>query len=117
MPKTDADRPDASNVNYETGQTGPNNVVATLANNGEVCIYSSQETHLLVDLNGDAQAEAVVGAPEAFVASETRAGGGHGHEHSTQYFCSCCGCCCWYYVSLMSYKFLKSMNPKGIHFA
>ncbi|MEP6296630.1 MAG: hypothetical protein ABJ382_04840, partial [Ilumatobacter sp.] len=45
-------RPGSSNVNFEARQTVPNAVVATLGSAGEVCVFSSVETNLLVDLNG-----------------------------------------------------------------
>ncbi len=45
-------QPGSSNVNFEAQQTVPNAVVATLGSTGEVCVFSSVETNLLVDLNG-----------------------------------------------------------------
>ncbi len=45
-------QPGSSNVNFEAQQTVPNAVVATLGSAGEVCVFSSVETNLLVDLNG-----------------------------------------------------------------
>jgi hypothetical protein len=41
-----------SNVNFGIGQTVANAVVATLETGSEVCLFSSAETNLLVDLNG-----------------------------------------------------------------
>ncbi|MEM9745939.1 MAG: hypothetical protein AAF945_04530 [Actinomycetota bacterium] len=46
------ERPLASNVNYDAGLTTANLVFAELSDDGRVCIYSSQSTHLVVDLNG-----------------------------------------------------------------
>jgi hypothetical protein len=44
-------RPATSNLNFGTGQVRPNLVDATLAG-GTVCLFSSQATHVLVDLTG-----------------------------------------------------------------
>ena len=46
------DQPGSSNVNFEAGRTVPNAVVATIGTGGEVCVFSSVETNLLVDLSG-----------------------------------------------------------------
>jgi len=50
------ERPTASNVNYDTGATVPNAVIAKLgtsgADTGHVCIYASQPLHVVVDVNG-----------------------------------------------------------------
>lgn len=46
------DRPLASNVNYDAGRTTANLVFAELSDDGRACIYTSQPTHLVVDLNG-----------------------------------------------------------------
>ena len=45
-------RPEASNLNFVIGQTVANAVTATLGTDGKVCIYTSADTHLVVDLNG-----------------------------------------------------------------
>lgn len=45
-------RPKASNLNFVTGQTVPNAVMAPVSPNGEVCLYSSVDAHLLADVNG-----------------------------------------------------------------
>ncbi|MCU1394433.1 MAG: hypothetical protein JWM34_2861 [Ilumatobacteraceae bacterium] len=47
-----ADRPTASNVNYAKGQTIPNAVMTKLGTGGKVCLFNSQPTHLVVDVNG-----------------------------------------------------------------
>lgn len=47
-----ATRPDASNLNYVEGQTVPNSVLTQVGSDGEVCVYSSAEAGLLVDVNG-----------------------------------------------------------------
>ncbi len=45
-------RPDASNLNFTTGQTIPNLVIARPGTNGRVCIYSDTTIDVLADLNG-----------------------------------------------------------------
>ncbi|MCU1396216.1 MAG: hypothetical protein JWM34_4644 [Ilumatobacteraceae bacterium] len=45
-------RPNASNLNFVAGQTVPNAVLAPVSANGEICLYSSVDTHLLADVNG-----------------------------------------------------------------
>jgi hypothetical protein len=45
-------RPIVSNVNYGRGQTVANTVIAAVDASGDVCIYSSAPTHLVVDVNG-----------------------------------------------------------------
>jgi transglutaminase-like putative cysteine protease len=44
--------PNASNVNYVTGQVVPNAVLAKVGVAGKVCVYTEAETHLIVDVNG-----------------------------------------------------------------
>ena len=44
--------PEASNLNYATGQTIPNAVFTRLGTNGRVCIYSFAAADLIVDVNG-----------------------------------------------------------------
>ncbi len=44
--------PDASNLNYATGQTIPNAVFARLGTDGRVCIYTFAAADLIVDVNG-----------------------------------------------------------------
>ena len=46
------DRPNASNLNYTTGQTIPNAVIAKIGTNGKVCIYTHATTDLIADVNG-----------------------------------------------------------------
>ena len=43
--------PNASNLNFRPGETSPNAVIARLGQAGDVCIFSSAATHLLVDVN------------------------------------------------------------------
>jgi 5'-nucleotidase len=45
-------RPNASNVNYFTGQIVPNAVLAKLDPNGRVCLYTLSATDVVVDVNG-----------------------------------------------------------------
>ena len=45
-------RPEASNLNYTNGSTIPNAVLTKLGANGDVCLYSQQAVHLVVDANG-----------------------------------------------------------------
>jgi Domain of unknown function (DUF5122) beta-propeller len=47
-----AAQPNASNLNYVTGQTVPNAVTAKLGANGRVCLFSQASTHVVVDING-----------------------------------------------------------------
>ena len=46
------DIPTAANLNYGTGTTIPNSVIAKVGTGGEVCIYTSNTTHIVVDVNG-----------------------------------------------------------------
>ncbi len=46
------DLPKASNLNFVRGQTVPNMVIAPVDSDGRVCLYTSQTTHILADLNG-----------------------------------------------------------------
>jgi hypothetical protein len=47
-----SDRPRASNLNFTTGQTVANLVIAPVDSNGEVCFYVYGKTNLLADLSG-----------------------------------------------------------------
>jgi len=44
--------PNASSLNYVTGSTVPNNVIAKIGAAGKVCLFTSQATHLIVDVSG-----------------------------------------------------------------
>jgi hypothetical protein len=44
--------PQASNLNFDTGDTIPNAVVAKIGEGGAVCVYTSAAAGLLVDVNG-----------------------------------------------------------------
>lgn len=75
FPCTD-ERPLSANVNYAAGGVAPNAVLARLSGDGDVCIYSSAETDLVVDINGYVpQFSATTGVtPRRFL--ETRSGDG-----------------------------------------
>jgi len=45
-------RPDASNLNFSTGQSIANSVIAPLSSDGKVCFYVYGSSHLLVDVSG-----------------------------------------------------------------
>lgn len=45
-------QPTASSLNFNTGITVANNVIAKLGTAGKVCIYVSKATHLLADVSG-----------------------------------------------------------------
>jgi len=47
-----APRPTASNVNYDPGLTTPNAVITRLDGEGDVCIFTLQPVHLVVDVAG-----------------------------------------------------------------
>ena len=44
--------PDASNLNYTTGQTIPNLVLAKPGNGGKICVFSDGTIDLLADVSG-----------------------------------------------------------------
>lgn len=45
-------RPEASNVNFARGATVANGVVAPIGADGSICVYTSTNAHLLVDIAG-----------------------------------------------------------------
>ncbi|MDA3027190.1 MAG: fibronectin type III domain-containing protein [Actinomycetota bacterium] len=45
-------RPDASNLNFVSGQTIPNSVIAPVSSAGKVCFYVYGKAHLLADVSG-----------------------------------------------------------------
>lgn len=45
-----SDRPEASNVNYQPGQSIPNLVMSKLSSTGSVCIYALTDVHVLADV-------------------------------------------------------------------
>jgi hypothetical protein len=48
----DRPRPDASNLNFVAGQDVPGLVIARLAADGSVCLYTAGATHLIADVTG-----------------------------------------------------------------
>jgi len=48
----DVDRPVSSNVNFGRGQVVANGVIAPVSAEGEVCLYTSSSSHVVVDLAG-----------------------------------------------------------------
>jgi hypothetical protein len=71
----DATPPNSSNLNFVSGQTIANSVVAPLSVNGEVCFYVYGQAHVLADITGWLAAGATVYAamtPVRF--SDTRSG-------------------------------------------
>ena len=44
--------PNASNLNFEPGQTIPNAALVKIGDNGAICVYVSQATQLIVDVDG-----------------------------------------------------------------
>jgi trimeric autotransporter adhesin len=48
----DVDRPQTSNLNFTAGVTVANAVISKLDAGGKVCLYNSDPTHLIVDVNG-----------------------------------------------------------------
>jgi peptidoglycan hydrolase-like protein with peptidoglycan-binding domain len=44
--------PDASNVNFGQGGTAANGVIAPIGGDGSVCIFTSANAHLIVDISG-----------------------------------------------------------------
>jgi hypothetical protein len=47
-----ASRPDVSNLNFSTGETIANAVTVKIGDGGNVCLYTTATTDLIVDLNG-----------------------------------------------------------------
>jgi hypothetical protein len=43
---------DVSNLNFTSGQTIPNSVIAPVSADGKVCFYVYGKTHLLADVSG-----------------------------------------------------------------
>jgi hypothetical protein len=48
----DADRPEASNLNFSAGETVPNLVTVKLSAAGTVCLFAQRTTHLVADVAG-----------------------------------------------------------------
>jgi hypothetical protein len=45
-------RPEVSNLNFGAHQTVPNAVTVAVGTGGNICVYTTQTSHLIVDLNG-----------------------------------------------------------------
>ena len=45
-------RPNASNLNYEANQTIANSVTTKVAANGQICLFASTTTGVIIDVNG-----------------------------------------------------------------
>jgi hypothetical protein len=45
-------QPNASNLNYNSGQPIPNAVLTRIGTGGKICLYTETATHLIVDING-----------------------------------------------------------------
>jgi uncharacterized protein YkwD len=45
-------RPLASTINFQTGTTIANAIITKLGTSGDVCIYTNQNTHIIIDVNG-----------------------------------------------------------------
>ena len=58
----DVPRPNASNVNFVAGQVIANGVIASASASGEVCVYSSTDADVVVDLAGWFPGTAFTGA-------------------------------------------------------
>ncbi|MEZ5247876.1 MAG: hypothetical protein R2713_01250 [Ilumatobacteraceae bacterium] len=72
------DRPGASSLNFVTGQTVPNAVVAPVSAGGEVCFYANANTHLLADVNGWFATGSSLNALTPTRLFDTRPAEGHG---------------------------------------
>ena len=44
--------PNASNLNFRTGETVPNSVITRIGSDGTICVFASGGTHLIVDVAG-----------------------------------------------------------------
>jgi hypothetical protein len=74
-----SERPNTSNVNFASGAVVPNSVIARVGEGGKVCVYSSADTDVLVDVSAsfvDASALAPLAVPQRVL--DTRSGGSTG---------------------------------------
>ncbi|MCU1394286.1 MAG: hypothetical protein JWM34_2714 [Ilumatobacteraceae bacterium] len=78
-------RPTASNVNYTTGRTVANAVIAPVAADGSICIYSQAPTDLVADVNGWFAASAGFIAVTPVRVFDTRAGEAQGSVTVTKH--------------------------------
>ena len=70
----DAERPLASNVNYEPGLTTPNLVFSRLDPDGRVCVYTLRAVDLVIDIAGSLPDASFVPLPEPRRLLDTRPG-------------------------------------------
>ena len=73
-------RPNASSLNFEIGQTVANLVAVGLGTDGELCLYGSSSTHLIVDLSGFQPTGAAYAAVQPQRLLDTRIGLGATQE-------------------------------------
>jgi hypothetical protein len=71
-------RPDASNLNFRSGQTVPNAVITPVSANGDVCFYVFGSTDLIADINGYFPSGAGFVATEPVRVADTRPGAAQG---------------------------------------
>lgn len=64
--------PNASNVNFEAGTTIANSVLAGVSSRGEVCVFTSAPTHLIVDVSGFSTTNAPIDSRPNLLASPAR---------------------------------------------
>jgi hypothetical protein len=76
------DRPLASNLNFLAGETVPNLVIAPVSGTGAVCVFSSVDTHLVIDVVGwfAAGSDFVGLVPQRLI--DTRPSEPHGSAHA-----------------------------------
>ena len=70
----DADRPDASTLNYPAGQTISNGAAIALSPTGTLCVYTHRAMDLIVDVTGYTPADSVVDTNTPVRLLETRQG-------------------------------------------
>lgn len=71
-------RPDASNLNFRTGQTVPNAVITPVSGSGEVCFYVFGSTDVIADINGYFPSGSGFVATDPVRVADTRAGSAQG---------------------------------------
>lgn len=71
----DQSQPTASNLNYAANQTVPNAVISALAASGEICVFTLQQTHLIVDVSGWFPTGSFTALPRPQRLLDTRPGG------------------------------------------
>ncbi|MCU1392124.1 MAG: hypothetical protein JWM34_552 [Ilumatobacteraceae bacterium] len=68
-------QPTASNLNYDVGTTIPNSVITKIGAGGKVCVFTSQQLQLVVDVNGSFPPQSTVVALNPARLLDTRASG------------------------------------------